>query len=461
MTRPRRAKSVKCALLTLVAGTSFLLWIAVAVLTIRSYWYTDALYFRQESEQQQLSCHRGRLSFESWCEPRNGPNILPCVSETLPTSFFRRFEQATWDLTVEQGRLLGFAWGRGDPSRTIHEVVWLRWFVQIPAWFPLMILPILPVCWLRWRKSWPREDKRVARRYLLIGGSIPLIMLIILVALVAINSIFLGPGETPLSGKTSHPAVLPKSDESGIELTIMTYNIRFGGGAYKGYWRFEKPERVAERLHEIGELIKKHDPDLVFLQEVVIESGPGSIEQAPLIAATAGMHAWVFGEAINQGLPFYRMIQGNAILSRWPLTVVENQPMAGRSPFYRVGVANQRTLWCKIRLGDQDVLVASVHLAPGAKHNFRPIQMQQILDFVGDQPAILAGDFNAGPDSMVIQKIIDTARFRAQYSQIDHIFVPKTWQVIKHQVIESDLSDHQPVLSTFRIPLTDKTNATD
>jgi endonuclease/exonuclease/phosphatase family metal-dependent hydrolase len=217
---------------------------------------------------------------------------------------------------------------------------------------------------------------------------------------------------------------------------------------------------VAERIGRIAEFIKKYEPDLVCLQEVAMESGPNSIDQAPLIAKTVGMHAWAFGEAFNNGLPFYRMIGGNAILSRWPLEVVANQPMAGRSPFYKFWVGNQRTLWCKTRIGGHEVLLASVHLA-SHKDKFRPIQMQQILDFVGDQPAIIAGDFNASPGTAVIQQIIDTGRFQAQLSGIDNIFVPRTWELIEHKVIENDLSDHPLVLSTYRIPLTDKSDFTD
>jgi endonuclease/exonuclease/phosphatase family metal-dependent hydrolase len=242
-------------------------------------------------------------------------------------------------------------------------------------------------------------------------------------------------------------------------LTVITYNI-WVGQAYKGFWRFRKAEDVAERIRRIAELIKKYEPDLLFLQEVVMESGPGSIDQTPLFAEAAGMHAWAFGEAFNHGLPFYRMIEGNAILSRWPLAVVANQPMAGRSPFYKFWVANQRTLWCKTPMGEHEVLLASVHLT-SHRAKFRPIQMQQILDFVGDQPAIIAGDFNASPENPVIQRIMDTGRFRAQFSGIDHIFVPRKWELIEHQVIESDLSDHPPVLATFRIPMTDQLASTD
>jgi endonuclease/exonuclease/phosphatase family metal-dependent hydrolase len=278
-------------------------------------------------------------------------------------------------------------------------------------------------------------------------------------ALLAINTAYLGPGQTPSSGRTSHPAVLPESDESGIELTVMTYNIWLGQ-AYKGFWRFRKAKDVAERIRRIAKFIKEYEPDLVCLQEVAMESGPNSIDQTPLIAETAGMHAWAFGEAFNNGLPFYRMIGGNAILSRWPLAAVANQSMAGRSPFYEFWVGNQRTLWCKTRIGEHEVLLASVHLT-SHKDKLTPIQVQQILDFVGDQPAIIAGDFNASPNKAAIQRIIDRGTFQARLSGIDYIFVPKGWELIEHQVIENDLSDHPLVLSTYHIPLTDKSDFSD
>ena len=448
-------------ILTTGAGISFLLWAAIAVLTIRSYWYTDTLCFPQYQQQHELSCHRGRFTLTSWHDPRNDEsNRLPCELSSMPTSLYRDWvEPMTQKITVNQKQFLLFGLGRGDPSQTIHDVVWIRWFIQIPAWFLLMIFAIFPVCWFRHRRSWTHENKRKTTRYLFIASSILLTILIVLEALLAINTKFFGPGETPLSGQTSHPAAKPKSDDSTIKLTVMTYNI-WMGGAYRGFGRFEKPERIADRIRHIGQLIKKHNPDLVFLQEVVIESGPGSVNQTPLIADTAGMHMWVFGEAINQGLPFYRMIEGNAILSRWPLAIVANQPMPGRSPFYKIGADNQRTLWCKTYLGNQEILLGCVHLT-SSKNKFQPIQMQQILDFVGDQPAILAGDFNASPTSDTIKKIIDTDRFRAQFSQIDHIFVPRKWQLIEQKVIESNLSDHQPVVAIFRITLTDKSNSND
>lgn len=245
----------------------------------------------------------------------------------------------------------------------------------------------------------------------------------------------------------------------------MTYNIRMGG-AYKRTWRFEKPELVTELIRRIGNLIREYNPDIVFLQEVVMESGPGSVNQTPILAETAGMHAWALGKEVNQGLPFYRMIRGNVILSKWPLEIVANQSMAGNRSFFKVGVWNQCTLWCKTQLLNQEVLLASVHLITSwGNQLLQKTQMQQVLDFAGGRPAILAGDFNVRPYEAVIKQAVDSGRFSAKLdgpytvssynprAKIDYIFAPAGWKLIGHEVIQTDLSDHMPVLSTYRIPI--------
>ena len=172
--RQRRIKSVKYTVLTIGAGLSFLLWGAITVLTIRSYWYTDTLSFPQDQEQHELCGHRGRFSLISWHDPRNDKqNHLPCELGTVPDSFYHdRIEPMMRKVTVNQKQFLGFGWGRGNSSQTIHDVAWIRWFIHIPAWFLLVILAILPVGWYWWYKSWSQEDKWTVRRHLLIGSLI-------------------------------------------------------------------------------------------------------------------------------------------------------------------------------------------------------------------------------------------------------------------------------------------------
>ncbi len=465
--KQKRLKLIGCTVLTIAAIMFSLLWIAVGFVTVMSYWRTDTVCLRFADRVYELTSYRGQFYSRIWSQRDTDPFRFDfdCGWSTLKSrpGFADDMERHTKKYWGERRQFLGFRWARGDPSRNSGDALRIL-FVQGPIWPLLPVLAILPIGLLWWRRRWPSEQRRAALRITLILYSLPIGVAVILLIMAAVNTHFLGPREKPLYGQTSNPAVRPASEPNGIVLKVMTYNIGLGR-AYKGHWRFEKPERVAEHVRRIGEFIKEQKPDLVFLQEVVMESGPDSVNQTPILADSAGMHAWAFGEDVNQGLPFYRFISGNVILSRWPLEVVTNQPMAVSRTFFQVGMWTQRTLWCKIKLGNQEVLLASVHLVTNWWYKLQQTQMQQVLHFAGGRPAILAGDFNVRPDSSVIKQAVDSGMFFAKLdgpptvpsydptAKIDYIFAPTNWKLIEHKVIQTELSDHMPVLSTYRIPL--------
>jgi endonuclease/exonuclease/phosphatase family metal-dependent hydrolase len=470
LTRWRR---IGCTALTLSAAVSFLLWALAAILVARSYWRADCLGICLENQRFELSSARGRfyvrisVSFPERANPFAYDKNWDWGSYPNPSRIAQNMQRRSQEFGGDRWQFLGFRSARG--SHRIGTTVWLR-YAQGPLWPTLVIFAVPPACWLWRRRSWPREQQRRATRTLLLTSSAPVAIAVMLLALLFINFRFLGPREKPLSGWTSHPSTPLVSDANGVTLRIMTYNIRMAG-AYRGGWRFEKPQRVAERVEKIGEFIREQNPDIVFLHEVVIDSGLGSFNQAPVLAEKTGMHTWVFGQCINDGLPFHRMIEGNAILSRWPVEPLTNQKMAGTRAFYDIGTADQGTLWCKTRIGGRDILLASVHLTAYNMDETGLAQTQQLLDFAGDQPAILAGDFNAEPNEPEILRIVDTGRFAAKldgpftissyhpHAVIDYVFVPRDWQLLEHRVIQTGLSDHLPVVSTYRVPLAAESRA--
>jgi endonuclease/exonuclease/phosphatase family metal-dependent hydrolase len=194
-----------------------------------------------------------------------------------------------------------------------------------------------------------------------------------------------------------------------------------------------------------------------------MESGPNSINQTPVLAEHAGMHAWYFGEDINQGLPFYRFISGNAILSKWPLETIANQTLTANKSFFNLSIWSTRTLWCKTRLSNREILLASIHLTIPWWNQLQKTQLREVLGFAGSRSAILAGDFNVYPDEQIVKETIDTGSLSAKLdgphtvsshdpnAKIDYIFTPVGWELIEHEVIQTGLSDHMPVLSTYRI----------
>jgi endonuclease/exonuclease/phosphatase family metal-dependent hydrolase len=463
-----RWSRIRCTVLTMPAAVSLLLWALVAVLVVRSYWRADHLLIHSGNQWSEWSSAQGRFFLRVWMilpeklSPFAFDKDWSWVSDSPPARFVQNMRRQRQQYGIDPWAFLEFQAARGDPTPSPRGQVWLR-FVEGPLWPILVALAVLPACWLWRRRFWSREQQHRATRMALATTSIPVAVSAVLLVLLFLNFRFLGPREKPLSGRTSYPPVPLACDPNHPVMKIMTYNIRLGG-AYRGGWRFEKRQRVAERLEEIGALIRQQTPDMVFLQEVVIESGPGSRNQVRVLAEKTGMHAWAFGQCVNDGLPFYRLIEGNAILSRGPMESLTNQKMAGDRAFYELAVPNQSTLWCRARLGGQDVLLASVHIQAGCGES-RPLQVEQLLEFTADRPTVLAGDFNREPNNPGIQRLAATSRFAAKLdgpftissyhprAVIDYIFVPKDWQLLEHRVIQTSLSDHLPVVSTYRVPL--------
>ena len=278
-------------------------------------------------------------------------------------------------------------------------------------------------------------------------------------SLFVVNGVWLAQNETPLKGQTSQaPANQPAFE--GATITIMAYNIA-KGFIHQGGISFAAPDMVLKRLRQIAELINAEQPDLVFLSETIFECGASSGNQITTLAEATGMPFWAFGENYNVGLPFYRIIGGNAILSRWHLETVANPSLAGRQPFY-VTKNNRRILWCKMTINGENILLGAVH---NDSYNLQNnlAQVQQILEYLDGRPVVLAGDFNAQPQEAPMQFLRETGQFVWAFDgpltfpasnlqqKIDFILAPAAWKLLDHRALQSTTSDHLPIVSTFRV----------
>jgi len=123
-------------------------------------------------------------------------------------------------------------------------------------------------------------------------------------------------------------------------------------------------QQVRENLEAVIETLKPYDPDILVLQEVVIEIAHIRIKQVEAIAQALGIYTWVFGECYNIGFALFLVVGATAILSKSALTPLINFDLAGRRPFY-ITRNNRRALWAEVQLGGQAVWV-SLLLASGA-----------------------------------------------------------------------------------------------
>jgi endonuclease/exonuclease/phosphatase family metal-dependent hydrolase len=232
---------------------------------------------------------------------------------------------------------------------------------------------------------------------------------------------------------------------------VMTYNIHHCN-----------PPSAGDKIdvEAIAKVINAEKPDFVALQEVDVNterSGKGK-NQAQQLAALTGMKFY-FSKAIDHQGGDY----GVAVLSKYDIedSVRYALPIHADKP-----EENRTVAAITVTLPNkQKIIFASTHL--GLKEPNRLLQAETIMDKFGKTtlPMILAGDFNAVPESLVI------AYFDKYFTRSCSDCKPtipvetpnKTIDFIMHKqgsklkssntkvIDEKYASDHLPVVASFEI----------
>jgi endonuclease/exonuclease/phosphatase family metal-dependent hydrolase len=233
------------------------------------------------------------------------------------------------------------------------------------------------------------------------------------------------------------------SQTKSATLTVLTYNIHHGEGT-----------DAKLDLERIARIIRTENPDVVALQEVDQKTErTASIDQAAELARLTGLHH-AFGKAMDYRGGAY----GQAILSRWPIKNAQIHQLpqrAGREP---------RILFvAQIESPHGDLTFATTHL----DHQLEEVRLEQaraLNKILAETkiPALLCGDFNAGPESSTMKFLtelwLDTAGQNATNTipaatprkRIDYILAaPKqNWTPETSRVLAEPIaSDHRPVLT--------------
>lgn len=244
---------------------------------------------------------------------------------------------------------------------------------------------------------------------------------------------------TPLlSGLTE--VVYPINDSR--PLRVMTFNIHYGEG-----------RDGVQDLSRIAEIIREADVDIVGLQEVD-NFHPRSkfTNQAKWLADEVGMYG-VYGANLSIGPTQY----GNAILSRFPIVSYTNIPLPS-------GLEPRGCLLAEIDVFGHRLAFLTTHL--GLSKDERIKQVDSITNVVKEMtvPVILTGDWNDVPDSQEVSAVASvlsdvyaklshtdqgaTFAFRSKKPnvRIDYVFVSPRIVVLDAWTIETQSSDHLPVV---------------
>jgi endonuclease/exonuclease/phosphatase family metal-dependent hydrolase len=234
--------------------------------------------------------------------------------------------------------------------------------------------------------------------------------------------------------------------QHGPRLRVMTYNIHHCAG-------------VDGKLdiNRIATIIKDANADLVALQEVDnAVKRSGRLDQAAELGRATGFNP-VFGKAVDWDGGDY----GQAILSKFP-TPIESHKVyklpvtGGREP--RIALAVRVTPSKPIT----PITFITVHLEHQHEGDrlAQARRLKEVLDQIPTKNVIVAGDFNAMPESDALKVFSDAGWKNASgddktfpaslpVRKIDWVWLPKEspWKVVNNDVIaERVASDHRPVV---------------
>lgn len=239
---------------------------------------------------------------------------------------------------------------------------------------------------------------------------------------------------------------------------IMSYNIHAGHDLQR-----------RSNLEPIAALIDSLRVDVVLLQEVDRSTTrSGKVDQAKVLGERTGMHP-VFGRALYYDGGEY----GIAVLSRFPVVTSRVVPLlvpAGADSALRA--AEPRVmLHVVLATPTGELHVINTHLDHHAYSVARNAQVLQLLAYgAQDVPKgarlVLGGDLNARPDAVEVRAlgaVFDDAwpgcgtgpghTFRADQPdrRIDYLMLLRV-DCTRAQVIDSDISDHRPLIVDVQIP---------
>jgi endonuclease/exonuclease/phosphatase family metal-dependent hydrolase len=213
-------------------------------------------------------------------------------------------------------------------------------------------------------------------------------------------------------------------------------------------YNIQNAKRVPDAI-EVLSASNLDNADVICLQEM-------DFRGVARVAESFAMNYVYYPAAIHRGNDF-----GNAILSRWPLSDDQKTilPHKNTDRTHRIAVSSH------VRIGDQNLLIFSVHLGVTIGRRQRFEQLMTILNSVPDhsQKIIIAGDFNTLTSShtRVVHKPFKERNFRHATTNVpwtyshwylwnkkavlDYIFVAGLKPLSSGQIDDHTASDHLPI----------------
>lgn len=248
---------------------------------------------------------------------------------------------------------------------------------------------------------------------------------------------------------------------------VVQFNMQFGQG-----WDAAAPDHGRIDLDATLAELRRHDPDIILLQEVE-QAQPGGLQLTPaphytrLGEGLAGYHGWfAYPKADARELPFGL---GLAIFSRAPLRNETQLDLPSPAiPFEFAGTPRTPTdrllISAVTTVGGREVRLLSTHLLAffmlGTSSSLHPLQREMVAAQLAgsDGPTILGGDFNVRNHADLVAQFgahgfrtvqHQAVTWRRQPYVLDHLFHNDPLRVVRSEVVPTLTSDHHLLVADF------------
>jgi endonuclease/exonuclease/phosphatase family metal-dependent hydrolase len=251
-------------------------------------------------------------------------------------------------------------------------------------------------------------------------------------------------------------------------LTLVTFNIAHGRGLslYQG---FHTARGIGLNLARIGQLLTHNGADVVALQEVDEDSHWNKrINLLHALRRETGLPHCCLG-VNNRRWGGKPLAYGNAILSRHPVRLWEN------NPFGAATLGEKGFLYAEVDVAGHALPIINLHLDYRSRRR-RIEQVEKVIEYLRERPhpgcprgrlvaPIICGDFNTGSRLVgdAVRHLFTALLKHGDYEiwpppkaktfpahlpsrGLDFILLPKPYRVCRCEVLKAYLSDHCPVL---------------
>ena len=248
---------------------------------------------------------------------------------------------------------------------------------------------------------------------------------------------------------------------------VLQFNMQFGMG-----WSDTNPDSAPIDLDATIAEIRRHNPDVVLLQEVEHALGGGMQVNPPpnysrLKEVLTEYDSWFsYPKADPRELPFGI---GLAIFSKTPLLEKSRVDVPSPAIEFEFGgkkmtPTDRLLIGAKTIVDGREIQFYNVHLLAffmlGSSSTMFPWQRDLVADRLAssDIPTILGADFNVSQHASLVEQFAEFGYATVPYKVptwhrrpfvLDHIFYNSWLRCRGHSVVNSTASDHLPVTAEF------------